>query len=93
MVFPNRQPLHQRLALADQSLIKKVGDIRQCWIDVAKKFNIDPSDAKAFYVLDVMSRDVRAANAVLREMGHRGFTSACALLIGGRSSKNWLGGC
>lgn len=60
-----------------------VGDIRQPWIDLGSEFGISAFAAKALFALGMMRRYVLSANAILKDLRHLGFLSACGLLGSG----------
>jgi hypothetical protein len=60
-----------------------VGDIRQPWVELGSEFGISAFAAKALFALGMMRRYVLSANAVLKDLGHLGFLSACGLLGSG----------
>lgn len=60
-----------------------VGDIRQPWVDLGSEFDISAFAAKALFALGMMRRYVLSANAMLKDLRHLGFLSACGLLGSG----------
>jgi hypothetical protein len=62
---------------------KAVGDIRQPWVDLGSQFAIGAFAVKALFALGMMRRYVLSANAVLKDLEHLGFLSACGLLGSG----------
>lgn len=65
------------------SVRRAVDDIRQPWIDLGSEFGISTFAAKALFALGMMRRYVLSANAVLKDLRHLGFLSACGLLGSG----------
>lgn len=65
------------------SVRSAVGDIRQPWIDLGSEFGISAFSAKALFALGMMRRYILSANAILRDLRHLGFLSACGLLGSG----------
>lgn len=65
------------------SIRNAVGDIRQPWVDLGSEFGISAFAAKALFALGMMRRYVLSANAILRDLRHLGFLSACGLLGSG----------
>ena len=66
-----------------ESVRNTVGDICQPWVDLGSQFEISGFAAKALFALGMMRRYTLCANAVLRDMRHSGFLSACGLLGSG----------
>jgi hypothetical protein len=60
-----------------------VGDIHQPWVDLGSEFGISAFAAKALFALGMMRRYVLSANAILKDLRHLGFLSACGLLGSG----------
>lgn len=60
-----------------------VGDIRQPWIDRGSELGISAFAAKALFALGMMRRYVLSANAILRDLRHLGFLSACGTMGSG----------
>ncbi len=67
----------------EQSVRNAVGDICQPWVDLGSQFQISPFSAKALFALGMMRRYVLSANAIVRDLRHLGFLSACGLLGSG----------
>ena len=65
------------------SVRSAVGDIRQPWADLGSEFGTSAFAAKAIFALGMMRRYVLSANAILRDLRHCGFLSACGLLGSG----------
>ena len=68
------------IGLSDRT---SVGDIRQPWIELGTEFGVSAFAAKALFALGMMRRYVLSANAVLKDLRHSGFLSACGLLGSG----------
>lgn len=65
------------------SVRNTVGDICQPWVDLGSQSQISPFAAKALFALGMMRRYVLSANAMLKDLRHSGFLSACGLLGSG----------
>ena len=68
------------IGLSDRT---SVGDIRQPWIELGTEFGVSAFARKALFALGMMRRYVLSANAVLKDLRHSGFLSACGLLGSG----------
>ena len=66
-----------------QTVRNSVGDISQPWIDLGLEFSISAFAAKALFALGMMRRYILSANAILKDLRHLGFLSACGLLGSG----------
>jgi hypothetical protein len=65
------------------SIKNAVGDILQPWVDLGSESGISAFAAKALFALGMMRRYVLSANAILRDLLHLGFLSACGFLGSG----------
>lgn len=73
-----------------QQVRQDVGDIRQPWVGLGATVGISPFAAKALFALGMMRRYILSANAILKDLRHLGFLSACALF---GSAVELLGRC
>ena len=73
-----------------QQIRQDVGDIRKPWVDLGSTVGISPFAAKALFTLGMMRRYVLSANAILKDLRHLGFLSACGLI---GSAVELLGRC